>query len=89
MKLGDVVKHYRTGIIGTVEYSRFGFSIHEIDENGILCKWLGDKKEEVMRDWEVIDIPLGYKIGCYGGLVKYGNKCGEEEVASSIETGGE
>jgi hypothetical protein len=72
MRIGDVVKNKDgSGTYGTVEYSTFGFSIHFWDEehNG-LGKTLGQPIEEVKNHWEVTELPAGYKIHEYGGVVK-------------------
>ena len=73
MRIGDVVRHRVDGTLGTVEYSTFGLSIHFWDE-GRLAKTLGDMFENINKYWEVIDLPDGYEVHEYGGVVHVGEK---------------
>ena len=74
MKYGDIVRNKTTGKYGTVHYSMFGCSIHTYnEEENILAKTLGDRWENVEKDWEVCDMPEGYewdKSGLYIRRIK-------------------
>lgn len=70
MKIGDIVQNKITKAYGTVQYSSFGFSIHSWNHMGWLAKTLGAPAEELAEYWEVVEMPKGYKIHEYGGIVK-------------------
>lgn len=69
IKIGDVVQNRLTKIYGTVHHSTFGFSIHFVSGTG-LNKTLGMSADETLEKWQVVDMPSGYQVGKYGGIVK-------------------
>jgi hypothetical protein len=69
IKIGDILRDKTTCTYGTAEYSSFGISVHFWDEDR-LGKTLGYPSKEVEEHWEVIDLPKGYRVHEYGGLVK-------------------
>lgn len=70
MKIGDIVQNKADKKrYGTVEYSSFGFSIHSVGPHG-LSKTLGVSEEELLKHWDIVEMPVGHKIGQYGGIVK-------------------
>jgi hypothetical protein len=71
MKFGDVVRNRQSGVYATVEYSTFGISLHWWDEeHKALGKTLGEPRSYWQKDWEVVDLPEGYEIMEYGGIIK-------------------
>ncbi|ASA22584.1 hypothetical protein [Paenibacillus donghaensis] len=67
----EILKHKKDGRFGTLEYSMFGGSVHWYDENNVFCKSLGDRKENILSRWDIIDeLPEGYEIGEWGGVKK-------------------
>ncbi|WP_336784025.1 hypothetical protein [Paenibacillus illinoisensis] len=71
IKVGDIVRNKTTGEYGTVHFSSFGVSIHMWSEelNG-LVKTLGFPASSYSEDWETVDMPEGYELAKYGGLIK-------------------
>jgi hypothetical protein len=71
MQIGNIVQHKENGTYATVEYSTFGFSLHFWDEeNQALGKTLGTSAEELLKHWEVVNMPEGYEEMEWGGLRK-------------------
>lgn len=73
LKLGSVVIHKESGTYGTLEYSSFGYSIHTYGEyEGRLTfgKTLALSESEVNQFYDIVDLPEGYEIGEYGGVLK-------------------
>jgi hypothetical protein len=71
MQIGNTVRHRQNGTYATVEYSTFGFSLHFWDEeNQALGKTLGRSANELLKYWEVVDMPEGYEVMEWGGLRK-------------------
>lgn len=69
LKIGNIVQNKINKKYGTVEYSSFGFSIHMVTAHG-LSKTLGASEKEILEHWDIVDMPVGHKIGEYGGIVK-------------------
>lgn len=71
LKIGDVVQNKIGKDYGTIEYSTFGFSIHMWNE-GMNCfgKTLGMSERDVLHSWRKVDMPKGYVVHEYGGIVK-------------------
>lgn len=53
MKEGDIVRNKKTGQVGRVAYSTFGFSIHW-KQDGMFTKTLGAPREKLEQMWEII-----------------------------------
>lgn len=71
MNYGDIVRDKRTGKIGTLQFSMFGFSVHGLDiGEGIRYKTLGMTVSEANKNYEVIDLPDGYMVDDFGAVVK-------------------
>ncbi|MET3209667.1 UNVERIFIED_CONTAM: hypothetical protein ABIC26_002614 [Paenibacillus sp. PvR008] len=68
ISLATAIKHKITGEYGTLEYSRFGGSVHWIDEKGVLSKGLGSRLDTIFKHWDIVDLPEGHEIGKYGGV---------------------
>jgi hypothetical protein len=64
LKIGDLVKHKRTGFFGIINYSTFGCSVHFYDEEtNTYGKTLGTIFEDVEKYWEVTDeLPDDYIV---------------------------
>lgn len=75
MKIGDIVKSKEDGTLGTVHYSTFGFSIHcwsDYGETDEMClgKTVGCTSKEILEHWDIVELPKGYKVHKYGGVVR-------------------
>jgi hypothetical protein len=71
MQIGNILQHKEDGTYATVEYSTFGFSLHFWDEeNQVVGKTLGRSANEILKYWEVVDMPEGYEKMVWGGLWK-------------------
>lgn len=68
--MATILKHKKDGDYGTLEYSMFGGSVHFYTEDGMFGKTLGDRLDNILKDWDIVDMPEGYEIGEYGGLKK-------------------
>lgn len=69
-----ILQHKTTGQLGTLEYSMFGGSVHTIGEDGILQKTLGNRLDNILKEWDIVDLPVGYELGEYGGVRKMNNE---------------
>lgn len=65
--IGEYVKNKQTGVIGVIEYSSFGCSIHmAVEHEGkiALGKSLGMSHKELFEKWILLEsIPDGYVNG--------------------------
>ena len=69
--VGDIVRNKENGNYGTVHYSSFGISIHTWDEERkALGKTLGYPAKDYEPYWETVELPAGYELAPYGGLIK-------------------
>lgn len=71
MKVNDVLRNKVTGKYGTVVLSGFQsyFSVHSYnEEDNFLEKTLGQTQSEIEKDWEKVDLPVGYEISDIGGI---------------------
>lgn len=56
MKIGDKVRHKKSGVVWTVAHSSFGFSLHHRTTlGGRLVKTLGISKEEILEHCDLIE----------------------------------
>lgn len=65
-----ILKHKEDGTLGTLEYSMFGGSVHFFDESGAFGKVLGNRLDAILSQWDIVDLPDGYEVGEYGGVIK-------------------
>lgn len=48
----------------------FGGSVHWYDADGCFCKGLGQRLDNILSEWDIIDLPPNYEVGEYGGVRK-------------------
>lgn len=73
LKFGTVVKNKKTGLYGTLEYSSFGYSVHTYETyNGqiVLGKTLAMNENEILKHYDIVELPEGLCIGEYGGVLE-------------------
>ncbi|MNW68171.1 hypothetical protein D3C74_468800 [compost metagenome] len=53
----------------------FGGSVHWIDEEtGLLTKEFGDRLDNILNEWDIVDLPPGYEVCENGGVKKVKNE---------------
>lgn len=71
MKIGDVVRSKDGSTYGTINFSTFGYSVHFWNEEyHSFGKTLGQPESEVLKYWEVCELPEGYYIDDLGTVRK-------------------
>ncbi|MNK57578.1 hypothetical protein D3C87_766370 [compost metagenome] len=67
-----ILQNKTTGQYGTLEFSMFGGSVHTYEDE-VLMKGSGDRLDNILNKWDIVQLPKGYEVGEYGGVKKIEN----------------